>query len=119
MQFVPEIARKVPQLSVFQRTGNWFLPRENRPYPAAIKAAVAHMPGLQDLRRFMFQYSESLTLAIRHPRTVGRLAAALGGVHALAAEGPVLRRRVWPDYQFGCKRVLFSSYFLPALHGPT
>ncbi len=29
-----------------------------------------------------------------------------------------LRRKVWPDYTFGCKRVLFSSYFLPALAGP-
>ena len=31
---------------------------------------------------------------------------------------PELRRKVWPDYTFGCKRVLFSSYFLPALARP-
>jgi cation diffusion facilitator CzcD-associated flavoprotein CzcO len=28
---------------------------------------------------------------------------------------PELRRKAWPDYTFGCKRVLFSSYYLPAL----
>jgi cation diffusion facilitator CzcD-associated flavoprotein CzcO len=31
---------------------------------------------------------------------------------------PELRRKVWPNYTFGCKRVLFSSYFLPALARP-
>jgi cation diffusion facilitator CzcD-associated flavoprotein CzcO len=31
---------------------------------------------------------------------------------------PELRRKVWPDYTFGCKRILFSSDFLPALQRP-
>ena len=58
-------------------------------------------------------------LAIRHPRTVGRL------LHLRSAlfmrwqlRDRELRRKVWPDYTFGCKRVLFSSYFLPALARP-
>ncbi|HUA47029.1 MAG TPA: NAD(P)/FAD-dependent oxidoreductase [Solirubrobacteraceae bacterium] len=120
VQFVPEIANEVQELTVFQRTGNWFLPRKNRPYPHAFKALVQHAPGVQAFRRrFMFQYCESLTLAIRHPRTVGRL------LHLRAAlfmrwqlRDRDLRRKVWPDYTFGCKRVLFSSYFLPTLARP-
>ncbi len=120
VQFVPEIAGQVQKLIVFQRTGNWFLPRKNRPYPAAFKALVRYVPGVQAFRRrFMFQYCESLTLAIRHPRTVGRL------LHLRSAlfmrwqlRDGALRRKVWPDYTFGCKRVLFSSYFLPALGRP-
>ena len=117
VQFVPEIADQVQRLMIFQRTGNWFLPRKNRPYPRAFKAFVECVPAVQALRRkFMFQYCESLTLAIRHPRTVGRL------VHLRSAmfmrwqlRDPELRRRVWPDYTFGCKRVLFSSFYLPTL----
>src|SRR5437588_1835623 len=74
VQFIPEIAPQVAQLYVFQRTGNWFLPRENRTYPPAVKAAIRWVPGLQAYRRrFMFEYCEALTAAIRHPRTVGRL----------------------------------------------
>ena len=70
VQFVPEIAPKVKRLSVFQRSGNWFLPRKNRRYPAAVKAAIELIPGLQAFRRrFIFEYGESLTLAIRHPST--------------------------------------------------
>jgi cation diffusion facilitator CzcD-associated flavoprotein CzcO len=120
VQFVPEIAGKVQRLVVFQRTGNWFLPRKNRPYPRAFKALVQFVPGVQAFRRkFMFQYCESLTLAIRHPRTIGRLLHLRSALFMRSQlHDRVLRRKVWPDYTFGCKRVLFSSYFLPALARP-
>jgi len=120
VQFVPEIAPQVAELKVFQRTGNWFLPRKNLPYPAAVRAAVRRIPGLQAFRRkFMFQYCEALTLAIRHPRTVGRLARARSAVFMRSQlKDPEVRRRAWPDYTFGCKRILFSSYYLPALQRP-
>jgi cation diffusion facilitator CzcD-associated flavoprotein CzcO len=117
VQFVPEIAKEVAKLSVFQRSGNWFLPRKNLPYPRWVRAAIQHVPGLQAYRRrFVFHYGEALTLAIRHPRTVGRV-VHLRSRRFMAKQlrDPEVRRRVWPDYTFGCKRVLFSSYFLPAL----
>jgi cation diffusion facilitator CzcD-associated flavoprotein CzcO len=117
VQFVPEIAPLARSLTVFQRTGNWFLPRQNRTYPALVKAAIRHVPGLQALRRrFVFQYTESLTLTIRHPRTLGRLAAARSAAFMRSQlQDPVIREQAWPDYTFGCKRILFSSSFLPAL----
>jgi cation diffusion facilitator CzcD-associated flavoprotein CzcO len=120
VQFVPEIAPDVAALTVFQRTGNWFLPRKNLPYPTAFKAAVGRIPGLQAFRRkFMFQYCEALTLSIRHPRSIGRL-LRLRSVAFMRSQlkDPEIRRNVWPDYTFGCKRILFSSYFLPALQRP-
>ncbi|MGH2967615.1 MAG: flavin-containing monooxygenase [Solirubrobacteraceae bacterium] len=120
VQFVPEIAEQVERLVVFQRTGNWFLPRKNRPYPALVKAIVRTVPGVQAFRRrFIFNYAESLTLMIRHPRTWGRVGHARAAVFMRwQLRDPELRRKVWPDYTFGCKRVLFSSYFLRALQRP-
>jgi cation diffusion facilitator CzcD-associated flavoprotein CzcO len=120
VQFVPEIAPEVARLTVFQRTGNWFLPRKNRRYPAIVKQANRRLPGVQEFRRkFMFQYCEAITLAIRHPRTVGRLAGARSAAFMRSQlKDPETRRKAWPDYTFGCKRVLFSSYFLPALERP-
>jgi cation diffusion facilitator CzcD-associated flavoprotein CzcO len=117
VQFVPEIAERVARLLIFQRTGNWFLPRRNRPYPRSVRAIIQHVPGVQAFRRrFIFHYGEVLTLMIRHPRSVGRV----GKVRSAAfmrreLKDPDLRQRVWPDYTFGCKRVLFSSFFLQAL----
>jgi cation diffusion facilitator CzcD-associated flavoprotein CzcO len=117
VQLVPEIAPAVERLTVFQRTGNWFLPRRNRRYNASVKAAIERVPGLQALRRrFVFEYTESLTLAIRHPRTVGRVAAARSaGFMRSQLDDPATRAKAWPDYTFGCKRILFSSHYLPAL----
>jgi cation diffusion facilitator CzcD-associated flavoprotein CzcO len=117
VQFVPEIAPEVARLTVFQRTGNWFLPRVNRPYPGFVKRLFATVPGLQALRRrFVFEYTESLTLMIRHPRTFGLLGRARSErFMRKQLKDPELRRKVWPDYTFGCKRILFSSAFLPAL----
>ena len=118
VQFIPEIAPLVARMTVFQRTGNWFMPRHNRPYPAWWKAVVARVPGVQRLRRrFVYHYTEMLTATIRHPRTLGLLGRARSSLfmRAQLRGHDELRRRVWPDYAFGCKRVLFSSRFLPAL----
>jgi cation diffusion facilitator CzcD-associated flavoprotein CzcO len=120
VQFVPEIAPLVDRLDVFQRTGNWFLPRENKPYPRSVRWVIKHVPGVQDFRRrFIYEYGESLTLMIRHPRTFGRV----GGVKSarfMRKQVPdlKLREKIWPDYTFGCKRVLFSSFFLETLGRP-
>ncbi|HMD51450.1 MAG TPA: NAD(P)/FAD-dependent oxidoreductase [Solirubrobacteraceae bacterium] len=117
VQFVPEIAPVLKRLTIFQRTGNWFLPRKNRRYPAVVKALIERVPGVQEFRRwFIFEYTESLTLAIRHPRTIGRLTGARSAAFMRKQlKDPELRRKAWPDYTFGCKRILFSSLFLPAL----
>jgi cation diffusion facilitator CzcD-associated flavoprotein CzcO len=120
VQLVPEIAPQLERLTVFQRTGNWFMPRVNRRYNTLIKALVARVPGLQALRRkFVFEYTESLTLTIRNPRTFGRVAALRSATFMRSQlKDPIVRAKAWPDYTFGCKRILFSSHFLPALQRP-
>ena len=120
VQFVPEIAARWPSLTR--------LPAHRQLVPAAHATAatrapsrrpIKRVPGLQAFRRrFMFEYCESLTLAIRHPRTLGRLAAARSaGVHALAAAGSrAARARRGPTTRSAASAMLFSSHFLPALH---
>jgi cation diffusion facilitator CzcD-associated flavoprotein CzcO len=117
VQFVPEIAERAGRLTVFQRSGNWFMPRRNRVYPAALKSLIQRVPGLQaGRRRFMFSYLEMLTRGIRTPATIGRLLRLRSWLFMRTQlRDPQVRRKAWPDYTFGCKRVLFSSAFLPAL----
>jgi cation diffusion facilitator CzcD-associated flavoprotein CzcO len=120
VQFVPEIASAPARLYVFQRTGNWFLPRRNRAYPALVRAVIRFVPGVQALRRrFIYYYAETLTMMIRNPRTVGRIGRLRSSLFMRwQLRDPEVRRKAWPDYTFGCKRVLFSSRFLPALQRP-
>jgi cation diffusion facilitator CzcD-associated flavoprotein CzcO len=120
IQFVPEVAEQAERLYVFQRTGNWFLPRKNRPYPGLMKSIFKHVPGVQAFRRtFIYYYAESLTLMIRNPRTWGRIGHLRSAAFMrLQLRDRRVREKVWPDYTFGCKRILFSSDFLPALQRP-
>ncbi len=120
VQFVSEIAEQAAKLHVFQRTGNWFMPRKNRAYPSWLKAIFKRVPGVEAFRRgFVYYHTESLTLAIRHPRTWGKFAWARSALFMRwQLRDPEVRRKVWPDYTFGCKRILFSSWFLPALQRP-
>ena len=109
------------RLTVFQRTGNWFLPRKNKPLSGAAAGWRSNrVPRLQDWRRrFVFEYTESLTLMIRNPRTFGRLGALRSAAFMRSQlKDEALREKAWPDYIFGCKRILFSSEFLPALERP-
>jgi cation diffusion facilitator CzcD-associated flavoprotein CzcO len=120
VQFVPEIATEVAHLTVFQRSGNWFMPRLNRPYPGFYRWLIAHLPGLQPgLRVFWWHYGELLTRMIRSPERIGKLGRARSTrFMRRQIKDPALREQLWPDYQFGCKRVLFSSRWLPALQRP-
>jgi cation diffusion facilitator CzcD-associated flavoprotein CzcO len=117
VQFVPAIAAEVAAMTIFQRSGNWFLPRKNRPYPALLAKLYRHSRWLQSYRRgFLFRYGEVLTAGIRNPKTVGRVLRLYSTLFMLRQlRDPEVRKKAWPDYTFGCKRVLFSSAWLPAI----
>ena len=120
VQFVPWLARQAAQLTIYQRTGNWMLPRSTRLYPAWMRTVIDRVPGIQYLRRrWIFNYCEALTLAIRHPRTLGRLLGWRSKMFMRSqVPDPQLLEKVLPNYTFGCKRILFSSQYLPTLSRP-
>jgi cation diffusion facilitator CzcD-associated flavoprotein CzcO len=120
VQFVPEIVDRVAHLDVFQRSGNWILPRKHAPYPRAVQAAFRRVPGLRGAwRKLLFWYMEYLTALVRHPRTLGLLGRFQSSLFMRAQlKDPAVRHKAWPDYTYGCKRVLFSSTWLPALQRP-
>ncbi len=58
-------------------------------------------------------------MMIRNPRTVGRVGRLRSALFMRwQLRDPEVRRKAWPGYTFGCKRVLFSSHYLPALQRP-
>jgi cation diffusion facilitator CzcD-associated flavoprotein CzcO len=120
IQLIPFVADRAQRLYVLQRTGNWFYKRDNTPYSPLVKWLIEHVPGLQALRRrFVYYFGEFLTLMIRHPRTWGRIGHLQSSLFMRSQlRDPEVRRKAWPDYTFGCKRILFSSEFLPTLQRP-
>jgi len=117
VQFIPAIARDVGHLTVFQRTPPWIVPRHNPAIGPATRRRYRRFGFLQRLRRARtFWTRELLGAALtRHPRWLRR-GEQLARRH-LAAQVPDerLRADLTPDYALGCKRVLLSDDFYPAL----
>jgi cation diffusion facilitator CzcD-associated flavoprotein CzcO len=116
IQFVPEIQPEVGRLHLFQRTPPWILPRENPRIPAGLRQRFTRYPKLLNLvRGSVFSLLESFHFGFRHP-AVMRLAEHRARRHiAKQVADPALRADVTPDYRLGCKRVLGSNTWYPAI----
>ena len=120
IQFVPQIQPLVSQLTLFQRTPAWILPHPNRSLTRAEHWLARHVPGFERLRRLGIYLSrEMLVLGLTvDPRYIALLeAVARRHLHAQVSD-PQLRERLTPHYRLGCKRLLISNDFYPALTQP-
>ncbi len=119
IQFVPEIAKAAGKLTLFQRSPNWIVPRMNRPYTDEEKAGFRADPSaMTKVRHEIFRMAEDRLLAKRAGTApVEDPPIPLAHLHAQIAD-PELRAKLTPDYEIGCKRVLISNDFYPALARP-
>ncbi len=115
-QLVPPIAQAAGHLTVFQRTANWVLPRIDRRY-GAIDRALARLPPYAAAVRALWNavlewgrrgFDEG-TLARR-----GMLKTAAAHLQRQVAD-ETLRAQLRPPYPLGCKRLIYSNDFYPAL----
>jgi cation diffusion facilitator CzcD-associated flavoprotein CzcO len=117
VQLVPAIAGRAESVTVFQRSAPWTLPKPNRRYGAARRAAYRMMPRLMQLPRAGTWAMTVVTgKAVTGNRAAGLL---LRGISTAQRRWQVrdraLRERVTPAEPMGCKRVLFTSDWLPTL----
>ncbi len=121
VQFVPQIAPVVEHLYLHQRTPPWVVPRRDRKVSSLRKLAYRKAPSLQRLSRLrVYLLFESL-LSVFVGRSVRRRGAVRQGALAhLRRQVPdeMLRARLTPDYEPGCKRLLLSDDYYPALTRP-
>ena len=117
IQLVPEVAQLAGRVDVYQRTPNWIIPRNERRFSRLEKTVFRHVPGAQRTVRAAVY----ATLEARVPAFV-RFPAAMRAVEAQGrkniAKGisdPALRAAVTPQYRAGCKRILVSNKWYPAL----
>ncbi|QIS22483.1 flavin-containing monooxygenase [Nocardia terpenica] len=117
IQIVPSIAPAVAHLDVYQRTAPWLLPRVDRPYTLPERLAFKYLPGVQRISR-------AAIYAVRETQVVGlaKFPPAMLALEAVAraklryeVRDPELRRKVTPNFRIGCKRMLISNDYYPAL----
>jgi cation diffusion facilitator CzcD-associated flavoprotein CzcO len=120
IQIVPKIQPEVKRLVLFQRTPAWIVPRRDRRITALEKRLYRQVPAVQRLARLGIYISrESLVGGFtKHPAVLkAAQRMALRNLEKSVSD-PGLRARLTPDYIMGCKRILISSDFYPALERP-
>ena len=121
VQFVPGIVDEVGSMTIFQRSAPYVVLRPDRLYSRLHHRLFRHFPAvLAGERRATYELTELFNRALEGTSRVGRpLMAAIKAVWRLhlrrQVRDPDLRRRLVPDYPLGCKRLLFSNDWYPAL----
>ena len=120
IQFVPEIQPLVSRLTVFQRTPPWVLPHSNRTLRAVERWLSRHVPVTQRLRRLGIYLSREMLVVglIMNPRFVAPLERVARRHLRAQVKDAELREKLTPHYRLGCKRMLISNDFYPALAKP-
>jgi len=120
IQFVPEIQPKVGQLHLFQRTPPWVLPHPGRGVTRPERRLYRRLPALQRLvRGLVYSSRELLVVGFTMRQRLMRPIERLAGRHLeKQVPDPEMRERLTPHYRIGCKRILQSDNFYPAITKP-
>jgi cation diffusion facilitator CzcD-associated flavoprotein CzcO len=119
IQLIPQIQPKVGKLHVFQRTAPWVTPQRDRPIKAWEHRLYRAFPLAQKLMRgAIYAARELFVLPFMHPRE-GSPPERIARRHLRSqVADPALRAKLEPNYRIGCKRILISDSYYPALQQP-
>ncbi|MEV5007579.1 flavin-containing monooxygenase [Streptomyces sp. NPDC093064] len=117
IQIVPSIQPEVARLTLFQRTPPWVMPRVDREISGVERRMHRALPLTAQLRRGLLWGIRELQVQAftRHPGQLGFVERLARLNMSRAIKDPDLRAKLTPDYRIGCKRILLSSTYYPAL----
>jgi cation diffusion facilitator CzcD-associated flavoprotein CzcO len=120
IQFVPEVAKVAGHLDVYQRTPPYVLPKADRPYRGGENDLYERLPVVRKADRLrIFLYGELLTSGfVVSPKLLAGPKQLWRRQLDAQITDPDLRAKCVPDYVMGCKRVVFSVDWYPALARP-
>src|SRR6266851_2301445 len=117
IQFVPEIAKIAGHVDVYQRSAPYVLPKADRPYGDTEQTLYDRLPVVRKADRLrIFLYGELLTSGfVLSPKLLAAPMQLWRRQLSTQIADPALRAKCVPGYVMGCKRVLFSNDWYPAL----
>ena len=124
VQLIPTIAPKLKALTVYQRTAIWVTPKQDGPIPPRVQELFARLPVTQRAARLLGSGVLELlmvtaVLHYRQTKRLNRLAERAAKKHmARQIDNPQTRKKLTPDYDFGCKRPTFSNTYFPTFNRP-
>ena len=118
-QLVPPIAAQAGRLHVFQRTANWVMPRLDRRYNALDRLLARFPPYARAVRWGWMQLLELGRRGFDEGTLARRGMLKTAALHRQRqVPDPSLREKLTPDYPLGCKRIIYSNDFYPAMGQP-
>lgn len=117
IQIVPSIAPEVANLHVFQRTPPWILPKADYDISPEEQEWLRRLPVLQRLQRLR-QYAMHELMAfgfVVDPRILALASRLALKYLAASVPDPALRAKLTPHYTMGCKRILLTNDYYPAI----
>ncbi|QIX28419.1 NAD(P)/FAD-dependent oxidoreductase [Nocardioides sp. JQ2195] len=121
VQFIPAIQPDVAHLDVFQRSAPYIIPRPDRKFSERHHRVFTKLPLTQLAERgTWYGVVETLSVAWVYSKPLAKVIEKASRLHMKrqTRSRPGLFEKVWPDYPIGCKRILFSNNYLPALAQP-
>ncbi|WP_242884500.1 flavin-containing monooxygenase [Actinomadura litoris] len=120
IQFVPEVARKADDLVVFQRTAPWIQPKPDRAFSPRTRALLEKVPGAaRAFRDGIYWTLEARAVGFTLDPRLSSPQERIARWHLRhQVPDPELRAKLTPDYRIGCKRILLSNDYYPALARP-
>ena len=124
VQVVPELAKQVTELTVYQRTPIWVMPKIDFSFPPAVRALFARRPFTQRSLRWITDTGMDVMMVLamwrfRRFRALNTAAAWISRLlRFLSIRDKELRRKLDPDYDFGCKRPTLSNTYYRTLTKP-
>lgn len=120
IQAIPELQKTADSLAVFQRTPPWVMPKFDKKIKPSEARRFRRFPFLQRLSRgVQYSIAESVVLGFLWDSFLTRIFEKVGRSHLRKViKDPVLREKLTPSYSMGCKRVLLSDDYYPALQKP-
>lgn len=119
VQFVPRVQPQVQSLKVFQRTAAWVLPRSDRAITPRERALFRAVPAAQKaVREAIYLRRELVLNAFLHPTLMKPIQKLALRYLKREIHDPALRKKLTPNFTMGCKRILITSEYLPALNEP-
>lgn len=116
VQLIPELAKKAADLTVYQRTPIWVVPKVDLRFSPRAKRLFARVPLVQRALRAVTDslYEFFIYVVLHHRQLLFRrlniAASDLAKMHRFfSVRDPELRKKLTPDYDFGCKRPSFSN----------
>lgn len=115
IQVIPQIAPDVAELTIFQRTPPWILPKHDPEFSESAQDRFERRPRLARLyRSSIYWRNEARSIAFTTYPGMLKAAQLVARKHIRSqVSNPELREQLTPDYTMGCKRVLASSDYYP------